>query len=101
MLTRSFSPQDQAISTFNFLNNEDRYVGLAVIPPETTETFQEEHELIRKRQQRRELLEPDPPLAQTIKDMDKFIQLPTEEKTSELPLKEDDWKFKKWGPPRQ
>lgn len=31
-------PTEQAVSTFNFLNSEGRYVGGAFIPPETIKT---------------------------------------------------------------
>ena len=97
--------KDQAISTFNFLNNEDRYVGLAAIPPEITETFDEERELVRERQQRRNILDMEAPFPLVSQGLDDVLP-PIQEKSSrinagELPLKEEDWSYKKWGPPRQ
>lgn len=46
-------PTEQAVSTFNFLNSEGRYVGGAFIPPDTIKTT--EDDLIRAKVRRNQL----------------------------------------------
>lgn len=97
--------QDQAISTFNFLNNEDRYVGIVAIPPETTEMFEEERGLIRMRQERRELLEFDESVSSKEFGVDDLPpvtgNLNPDRGAHRLPLSDEDWTYNKWGPPRK
>lgn len=104
-LTFAIFQQDQAISTFNFLNNEDRYVGIVAIPPETTEMFEEERELIRRRQERRELLEFDESVSSREFGVDDLPpvtgDLNPDRRAHRLPLSDKDWTYNKWGPPRK